>query len=992
MVTPRQPARTMPLIGSVDRKTHPHLLQPPDFTELINVDLHNPGAIMKRRGYPEIGAASTALGTTLTSAVSMQAYKGSALVGVLSGNRYLYEDNMDDMASVGLAGSISATASHSSVPASVELSSSGSSMAGVIDYARCGDYEGLILRSGTQLIRNRETGATMWSASGGSYGAPRAITIGTVIYFVYIVGTQVTVFYRDTADFTGASVSSGSLNDADPAQHTLDVATDGTNLYIAYRTPAPGATLKVAKLTGAGVLSATATASADPDAMALFYSTSGFALISAWQDGTTGNVHVQGWDTALVAQNTHALATPTGDAKSVVIGKGTSSTKVRVYWTDDDAYVSYRECNLSGTTSGATQRDCYGVGLGSKPIRVRDTHDVIVLYHQGGTLSTTAWVGSSVTLARVTDAAGGFDPLCAIHVGSAFWPYPAIGQMVPTLCEGEDADELLTVTSGTGQVFGDGAPAFYVSRFIVSTHTGVYAEPSLYVRGGCVYDGSETSLSGFLWAPLINIATAGTVGSMTPSGTYSYIAIYEHTDANGTIHRSAPSPAKQVTLGAGDDSCSLSIRTLLWRAAVGADARIVIYRTAANRTVYYRLTAVGPTVAQSFCDTASTVAFVDTEADATLTDNEILYTQGGAQLPNYPMPAGAAMDLHDGRVWVAGDDGAVWYSKELLPYEGAAFNPALTIDTRGLGQPVALCGLETVIAFFWRNAIGYVYGQGPNDAGQGGSYTGIQLISGNTIGCSNPASVVRTPVGVMFESESGIYALPPGGGVPQFIGSRIEEQRAGEVIVGANVLQDRECVAFTCESGRILNFWYGQNRWSWDEIQFPDGEGERPAYASCISGSRHTLLFSSGLSRQADGVFYDEVDGDAGGFIPTTITTGWIALDGLQGLVRIWNLYLLGVRDDGCDAKLTVWADRDDSGSGDVYDWDVDAIQGTDGGPVEARAHCRTQQLKAMKLQIVDSDESGNAVTGQGMTFTGIRIDWGGTGKGPRLGRESAVV
>jgi hypothetical protein len=108
--------------------------------------------------------------------------------------------------------------------------------------------------------------------------------------------------------------------------------------------------------------------------------------------------------------------------------------------------------------------------------------------------------------------------------------------------------------------------------------------------------------------------------------------------------------------------------------------------------------------------------------------------------------------------------------------------------------------------------------------------------------------------------------------------------------------------------------------------------------------------------------------------------------------VRIWNLYLLGVRDDGCDAKLTVWADRDDSGAGDVYDWDVDAIQGSDGGPVEARAHCRTQQLKAMKLRIVDSDESGNAATGQGMTFTGIRIDWGGTGKGPRLGRESAVV
>jgi hypothetical protein len=989
MVTPRQPARTMPLIGSVDRKTHPHLLQPPDFTELINVDLHNPGAIMKRRGYEEIGAASTALGSVSTGWTTMQSYRNSALVGLQSGGRYMYEENLDDMASVGLVGSVSATAAHTSVPASAALSASGSSMDGVIDYAICGDYEGYITRT-ERTIRNRETGAVMYSvdASASPHGAPRVITIGTVIYFAYISTAQVTVVWRDTADFTGGVTTSGSLNDADPAQHTLDVATDGTNLYVAYRTPAPGATLKVAKLTGAGVLSATATASADPDAMALFYSTSGFALISAWQDGTTGNVHVQGWNTALVAQNTHALATPTGDAKSVVIGQGTSSTKVRVYWTDDDGYVSYRECNLSGTTSGATQRYCYGVGLGSKPIRVYDTHDVLVLYHNGGTLSPVAWVGSSATLARVTDLGGGFDPLCAVHVGSAFWPYPAVGQMVPALCDGDESGEVLTATSGTGQVFGDGIPAFYASTFKVDAHTGVYAEPSLYVRGGCVYDGLETSLSGFLWAPLINLATAGTVGSMTPSGTYSYIAIYEHVDKNGTIHRSAPSPAKQVTLGAGDDSCSLSIRTLLWRAQVGADARIVVYRTAANGTVYYRLTAVGPTVAQSFCDAASTVAFVDTEADSTLTDNEILYTQGGAQLPNYPMPAGAAMDLHDGRVWVAGDDGAVWYSKELLPYEGAAFNPALTIDTRGLGQPVALCGLETLIVFFWRNAIGYVYGQGPNDAGQGGSYTGIQLISGNTIGCSNPASVVRTPVGVMFESESGIYALPPGGGLPQFIGARIEDKRSGQTIVGAQVLHDRECVAFTCRSGRILNFWYAQNRWSWDELPVGSGEGSRAWLASCVSGGRHTALSTGDeVFRQADDVYLEE-----GEFVPTTITTGWIALDGLQGLVRIWNLYLLGVRDDGCDAQLTVWADRDDSGAGDVYDWDVDAIQGSDGGPVEARAHCRTQQLKAMKLRIVDSDESGNAVTGQGMTFTGIRIDWGGTGKGPRLGRESAVV
>jgi hypothetical protein len=207
-------------------------------------------------------------------------------------------------------------------------------------------------------------------------------------------------------------------------------------------------------------------------------------------------------------------------------------------------------------------------------------------------------------------------------------------------------------------------------------------------------------------------------------------------------------------------------------------------------------------------------------------------------------------------------------------------------------------------------------------------------------------------------------------------------------------MTDRECVKFTCEDGVVLNYWYTQNRWSWDEL-VGGGEGAGPLAMSavCLSGGAHTILTSGdgGLFRQTDGVYVDEFDG-TDSFMPTTITTGWIALDGLQGLVRIWNLFLLGVKDDGCDAHMTVWVDRDDSGAGDVYEWVADEIQSADGGPVEARAHMRTQQLKAMKLSIADSDDSGDADSGQGMTWTGIRIDWGGTGKGPRLGRESAVV
>jgi hypothetical protein len=483
-------------------------------------------------------------------------------------------------------------------------------------------------------------------------------------------------------------------------------------------------------------------------------------------------------------------------------------------------------------------------------------------------------------------------------------------------------------------------------------------------------------------------------GALTATGTYQYVAVYESTDETGTVHRSAPSLPKSVVIAAGQGTANVTVRTILDRRQnAAAPSRITLYRTASNGTIYYRLTAVGPTAALSFNDLASTVTFADTEADSTLTDNEILYTQGGGQLANYPMPPGPAVELHDTRIWAGADDGSVWFSKTLLAYEAAAFHPAMSIDTRGLGQPIAMVSAETAMVLFWREQIGYVYGQGPNDAGQGNGYTPVQLITGNTLGTSNPRSVVRTPVGIMFEASVGICILPPGGGVPLFVGARIEDKRAGQTIVGAEVLADRECVTFTCASGRLLNYWYTQNRWSWDEtiVAF----AAPTVVAVCMSDGRHTMVTDTDkLVRQTDATYYDAtvLAGSANLFIPTTITTGWTAFDGLQGLVRLWDMWLLGVREDACDALMQIWVDRNDAGLGDAYGWSIALAQPTNKRPVELRAHMRTQQLEAMKFRIQDANSSGNATTGQGMTWTGVRIGWGGTGRGPRLGRGSAAV
>jgi hypothetical protein len=253
--------------------------------------------------------------------------------------------------------------------------------------------------------------------------------------------------------------------------------------------------------------------------------------------------------------------------------------------------------------------------------------------------------------------------------------------------------------------------------------------------------------------------------------------------------------------------------------------------------------------------------------------------------------------------------------------------------------------------------------------------------------------VVRTPVGVFFEGAQGIYVIRTGAPAPEFVGARVAELTASETIVRALMREDREAVSFVCASGAIFNYWHTQDRWTVDRISMGASE---PATVldACISAGRLTMLLSSDdvLRERIDGVFADynpEAQAETGYVL--AFETGWVQLDQLQGLARVWNLWLLGERRDAAVHYVlaTVWTDRDASGAGQAYTYDTDAAQGQQGAAVELRLHMREQQITSLKLRVEDQDGQGDPSTYEGVAWTGIRIDWGSVGRSSRLSRET---
>lgn len=483
------------------------------------------------------------------------------------------------------------------------------------------------------------------------------------------------------------------------------------------------------------------------------------------------------------------------------------------------------------------------------------------------------------------------------------------------------------------------------------------------------YDGDSASPYGFVHAPIV-VSNAASAGGAVVAGDYYHQFVDTWRDANGVVHRSIPSPPKLGTTAAADltltptvSSTSISSRqrTKFGTAEPNAVLKEAYRSTIGGTSAHYRLT-YEPTYQVLVNDPlAQDCALTDVRADAsitgtspaiTLASRKQLYTDTG-ELDDVPPPAFRTGTLHRGRIVGIGPDlRTVWLSKDATqdPEVAPGFNEALTLAFAS--DKYALTSLDEKLVAFGASDIDIVHGNGPDVQGQGNDWT-IQRVQSD-VGCTNPKSVVPTPIGVAFLSSRGIELLDRGLNI-SWIGRPIEDTLEDyPVITSAVLVSEKEEIRFTCtdaagEVGIVLAYDYVAKMWFTRSYIGALGAGAAFVDAKLVGGV-YTMLTNDGEVYQESAVtkldygsVYVGMDVILAPFSPAT------------GLAwhRIKDVSVLGTSVTNHDLKISIARNYATS-----YEQDVTFLAGSTATTIGVLEKCRVsiqnQKCQAIQVRIQD--------------------------------------
>lgn len=422
------------------------------------------------------------------------------------------------------------------------------------------------------------------------------------------------------------------------------------------------------------------------------------------------------------------------------------------------------------------------------------------------------------------------------------------------------------------------------------------------------YDGDAWHEADFHTAPDIGFNAAGAPVSISTliaidgagsiaDGTYLYAWWYEAVDAQGELHRSAPSVKMLITMTGGPKSFSMTLPTC--RLTRFGNVRICVARTEAGATgtdsslPLYRVTSNDVTVTTgnnryvNNDPTVDSVTFIDALDDATVKAREPLYTNGGI-LPNAPAPwGGAVLAVGKSRLFYddSTDPNIIRFTQQISDDVAIEAPIDLTLRKDPFGGPIVAIGVmdDTVIPF--SETATYVFAgpgplQNPAAAPEANAFTPVELIS-TDVGCVDIRSVGQTPVGLTFKSAKGIQMItrnrevvPIGNDVKAY-----DDQR----VARSTLIPSADQIIYLTDSGRTLMWDYNRNQWS----TYTNHEG---LDAVVVNGLYCYLRNDSRLFVEAPGSYLDD-----NAVIPMTIETAWIHFaEYLQGWQRILYAYFLG--------------------------------------------------------------------------------------------------
>lgn len=524
-----------------------------------------------------------------------------------------------------------------------------------------------------------------------------------------------------------------------------------------------------------------------------------------------------------------------------------------------------------------------------------------------------------------------------------------------------------TQTAGVYAQTGINVAKFNFTTLNINT---IETANNLHINGGQTlhYDGQILDEMSFNSYPdFIDFLVGSTSGGLMAAQTYYYVAVYEYTDNKGNIFRSAPSIPQAVTVSSGANCVFLYVPTYTVTLKPASSVRTSFYRWSQTQQIYYQVTSPSDPLTNTDQRNANiqSLNYTDIKSDAQILGNNILYTNGGVVEDDAP-PAATAMTMFDDRMWLidAEDQNLLWLSKTIIeggvPVEFSGlltyFVPPTTATGAPTGVVTAFAPMDDKLILFKNQTIYYINGTGPDSTGANSQYSFSPIFVTSGVGCINQNSIVLTPMGLIFQSNTkGIWLLKRDLSI-DFVGKEVELYNSANILSACLIATANE-VRFTLDNGITLLYDYLVGEWC---VNTTNGK------SACLYQGLHTYLTNTGsIFQETPGQYLD-------GTVPVVMkwTSGFINPTLIQGYQRVYWANILGNFFTGNTYTLGIGYDYDTAivqtatviptntiGSGSqVEPWQINF----------ARTQCQSFQLTFTEIS------SGTA--GAGLTLSNFNL------------------
>lgn len=824
---------------------------------------------------------------------------------------------------------------------------------------------------------------------------PKLANIGNDVFIFYGSGTNIDYKRINVANPASLSTATNMVTNYDSTFNNMDVTTAGSRVVLVYCSTNPGNRLELISVGLNNIPDFAASVAGENPTNALNVELIGSGrLLISWASTTEAKYMVYAAN-LLGFFLAPTLLETLADINKIASAETSAGNYTFFYSVNGSQdYFDYTKKTLANS-AGTVQTPAVlvrSVSLASKAFWVQSAVYMLVSYASVAQSTYFVIDANGVIVSKISpNVAGGhlaFGTLPKVHrVSDDIAIIPTLYKTKLVVENGEFfslngvlntevdfvvEDRYQTAPLGNNLLIGGGAPQSYDGDIVAEHGFNVYPEP-----------------------PVLTAVSAGTATNYPTRslavGDYGYCVLYRWTDNQGQEHRSAPSEIVSINT-AGHDAVQVVAPTL--RLTQKFNVVVEIYRTEDNGTVFYLANSTSTPFLNN--PAVDTVTFLDGKPDSALISGRILYTTGGI-LENIAPPSARVLATHTAskRIFLAGleNENTIQYSKIAYDGQPVEFNDDLRIPIDPVGGPItALASMDEKLVIFEEDALFFISGSGPNNAGQQNTFTEPERVS-NDIGCLDPKSVVLTPDGLMFKSRKGIYLLSKALQL-SYIGAPVEAYN-GLTVSSAKIVSELNQVRFTTVDGDCLVYNYIYKFWA----TFTNHKAKS---AEVIGNNYYYLRTNNELYEENRNTF-----ADAGIPIKMRLEIGWISFQVLQGYARVYKMLLLGdwlsqhtlnikVGYDFNEAwqqsatlnPATAGIDAVAYGNDSPYGLPATKPYGGTGNPYQARVNFKKQKCQSIKLLIQDEQENA----GEGFSLSQITFEVGGKAGSFKLSKGKHVA